>query len=214
MSYPRAVLFDHDGTLVDTEPQWAVAKRKVAEHYGQTWSVEDDHATLGHTVPHAARMFVERGATDPVEHITRELARHVVGSLTGEVPFLPGMRRLLDELRDAGIPAAIVTNALTSVAAATAAGAPDVLVGIVSNEDVTHAKPHPEPYLTAARLLGDAPEDCVAIEDSEPGATSAVAAGMTVVVVPGDKPVPPAPGRVFVDSHERVTLEFLRSLPR
>ena len=212
MAYPRAVLFDHDGTLVDTEPRWAAAKRKVAEHYGQTWNVADDHATLGHTVPHAARMFVERGATDSVAHITGALARHVVESTAGDVPFLPGMRRLLDELGRAGIPAAIVTNALTSVAETTAAGAPEVFTAIVSNEDVDHAKPHPEPYLTGAQLLGVAPEDCVAIEDSEPGAASAVAAGMTVVVVPGDKPVPPAPGRVLVDSHERVTLEFLRSL--
>ena len=56
------------------------------------------------------------------------------------------------------------------------------------------------------------PRNCVAVEDSEPGVRAAVAAGMTVVVVPGDKPVPDGPHRVFVDSHEDVTLEFLRSL--
>lgn len=211
-SYPRAVLFDHDGTLVNTEPLWAVAKRELAQRYGQTWTVEDDHRTLGATVPDAAQILVDRGAPDTVEHITQELARHVIEALEGEVPFLPGIRGLLDELAAAGVPAAIVTNALTSVANTTAQGAPEVLTRIVSNEDVTHAKPHPEPYLTGAHLLGVAPEDCVAIEDSEPGAASAVAAGMTVVVVPGEKPVPPAPGRVFVESHEHLTLEFLRSL--
>ena len=56
------------------------------------------------------------------------------------------------------------------------------------------------------------PRNCVAVEDSDPGVRAAVAAGMTVVVVPGDKPVPDGPHRVFVDSHEDVTLKFLRSL--
>lgn len=212
MSYPLAVLFDHDGTLVNTEPQWAVAKRKVAERYGQSWSVADDHATLGGTVQDAARTFVDRGAPDSVEDITRQLAEHVIGSMDEEIPFLPGIRSLLRELADAGIPAAIVTNALTSVARHTAAGAPEVLTRIVSHDDVTHAKPDPEPYLRGAELLGVAPRDCVAVEDSEPGVRSAVAAGMTVVVAPGDKPVPEGPHRVFVTAHEDVTLDFLRSL--
>ncbi|CAL8899553.1 HAD family hydrolase [Kocuria varians] len=212
MTYPRAVLFDHDGTLVNTEPQWAVAKRKVAQSYHQTWSVEDDHATLGGTVQDAARRIVERGAPDSVDEITRRLAEHVIEATGHEVPFLPGVQSLLRELADAGIPAAIVTNALTSVARTTAAGAPDVLTLIVSHDDVTHPKPDPEPYLTGARLLDVAPRDCVAVEDSEPGVRSAVAAGMTVVVVPGDKPVPEGPHRVFVAAHEDVTLDFLRSL--
>ncbi|MGY4844669.1 HAD family hydrolase [Kocuria sp. MNB10] len=212
MTYPLAVLFDHDGTLVDTEPQWAAAKRKVAQRYDQSWTVEDDHATLGGTVPDAARKFVERGATDSVEDITQQLAEHVIDSMNDRVPFLPGMRSLLSELSEAGIPAAIVTNALSSVAGTTAAGAPDVLTRIVSQDDVTRPKPDPEPYLTGAKLLGVAPRNCVAIEDSEPGVRSAVAAGMTVVVVPGDKPVPDGPHRVFVNAHEDVTLDFLRSL--
>ena len=105
-----------------------------------------------------------------------------------------------------------MTNALGSVARTTSAGAPDVLTRIVSHDDVSRAKPDPEPYLAGARLLGVPPRDCVAVEDSEPGVESAVAAGMTVVVVPGDKPVPEGPHRVFVSSHEDVTLDFLRSL--
>lgn len=212
MTYPQAVLFDHDGTLVDTEPQWAQAKRAVAEHYGQSWSVTDDHATLGGTVQDAARTFVDRGAPDSVEEITERLAQHVLESMGDEIPFLPGVRALLVELRDAGIPAAIVTNALTVIARHTAEGAPEVLTRIVSHDDVTRAKPDPEPYLRGAELLGVEPRNCVAVEDSEPGVRAAVAAGMTVVVVPGDKPVPDGPHRVFVDSHEDVTLEFLRSL--
>lgn len=210
--FPAAVLFDHDGTLVNSEPQWAVAKRAVADRYGVGWSTEDDLATLGRTVPTSARLMVERGAGGTVEAITAELGRAVADSLTGEVPFLPGMRALLDELERAGIPGAVVTNALTVVARGTASGAPEVLRVVVSQEDVEHAKPHPEPYLRAARLLGVDPARCVAVEDSQTGAASAAAAGMPVVVVPGELPVEPAPGFVPVDAHTDVTLAFLRSL--
>lgn len=210
--FPAAVLFDHDGTLVNSEPQWAVAKRAVAERYGVGWSTEDDLATLGRTVPTSARLMVERGAGNTVEAITAELGRAVADSLTGEVPFLPGMRALLDELERAGIPGAVVTNALTVVAQGTASGAPEVLRVVVSQEDVEHAKPHPEPYLRAARLLGVDPARCVAVEDSQTGAASAAAAGMPVVVVPGELSVEPAPGFVPVEAHTDVTLAFLRSL--
>ena len=211
-AFPAAVLFDHDGTLVDSEPQWAVAKRAVAARYGVAWETGDDLLTLGRTVPASAALMVERGAAGTVEGITAELGREVADALTGEVPFLPGMRELLEELAEAGIPGAVVTNALTVVAEGTASGAPGVLRVVVSQEDVEHPKPHPEPYLLAARRLGVDPARCVAIEDSQTGAASAAAAGMPVVVVPGELAVAPAPGLVLVESHTDVTLAFLRSL--
>lgn len=210
--FPAAVLFDHDGTLVDSEPLWAVAKRAVAARYGVEWTVADDLATLGKTVPTSARMLVGRGVPESVEALTAQLGRQVADSTADEVPFLPGMRELLAELAEAGIPGAVVTNALTVVAEGTAAGAPEVLRVVVSQEDVQHPKPHPEPYLLAARRLGVDPARCVAIEDSPTGAASAAAAGMPVVVVPGALPVEPAPGLVLVGAPEDVTLAFLRSL--
>jgi HAD superfamily hydrolase (TIGR01509 family) len=211
-AFPAAVLFDHDGTLVNSEPQWAVAKRAVAARYGVGWSTEDDLTTLGKTVPTSARLMIERGAEGTVEGITEELGREVAGAMAEGVPFLPGIRPLLDELAEAGVPGAVVTNALTVVAQVTASGAPEVLRVVVSQEDVEHAKPHPEPYLLAARRLGVDPARCVAVEDSQTGAASAAAAGMPVVVVPGELPVEPEPGFVLVADHTDVTLPFLRSL--
>ena len=128
------------------------------------------------------------------------------------VPFLPARPQLLDELAEAAIPAAIVTNALAAVIAGTAAAAPHAIRAAVSREDVEHAKPHPEPYRMAAERLMTAPEDCIAVEDSIAGAQSATAAGMPVVIVPGEREVPTEPGFVPVTRHEDVTLELLRSI--
>lgn len=89
-----------------------------------------------------------------MEEITERLAQHVLESMGDEIPFLPGVRALLVELRDAGIPAAIVTNALTVIARHTAEGAPEVLTRIVSHDDVTHAKPDPSRTCAARSCSG------------------------------------------------------------
>jgi beta-phosphoglucomutase-like phosphatase (HAD superfamily) len=77
---------------------------------------------------------------------------------------------------------------------------PGTFTAVITGDEVQHGKPHPEPYLTAAAELGVAPEDCLAIEDSNTGATSAVAAGCTVLCVPHHVPVRAGEGRVFADT--------------
>lgn len=211
-SWPKAVLLDHDGTTVDTEPHWAVAKRAVAAELGQDWTTEDDHEGLGQTVQYSAQMMVDRGAEGDVQDITERIGAKVIEAITDDVPLIPGIPELLEQLRHERIPAALVTNALASVAATTAAALTENIRAVVSREDVEQPKPHPEPYLMAAERLMTAPEDCVAVEDSLAGAQSGVAAGMPVVLVPGDKPVPPQPGFVPVASHAEVTIELLRSI--
>ena len=211
-SWPKAVLLDHDGTLVDTEPEWAVAKRTVAGSFGQDWTDADDQRTLGRTVQESAQLMIDRGADGGLQEITDRIGAEVAAATAERVPFLPARPELLDELAAAGIPAAIVTNALAAVVAGTAAAAPHAIRAAVSREDVVHAKPHPEPYRTAADRVMTAPEDCIAVEDSIAGAQSACAAGMPVVVVPGEREVPLEPGFVPVDRHEDVTLELLRGI--
>ncbi|MDN5573549.1 MAG: HAD family phosphatase [Micrococcales bacterium] len=211
-SWPKAVLLDHDGTLVDTEPEWAIAKRTVARSFGQEWTEEDDMATLGRTVQESAQLMLDRGAEGELQEVTDRIGAEVAAATAEHVPFLPARPQLLDELAEAAIPAAIVTNALAAVIAGTAAAAPHAIRAAVSREDVEHAKPHPEPYLTAAERLMTAPEDCIAVEDSIAGAQSATAAGMPVVIVPGEREVPTEPGFVPVARHEDVTLELLRSI--
>lgn len=211
-SWPKAVLLDHDGTLVNTEPEWAVAKRTVAAAFGQPWTEADDLATLGRTVQDSAQLMIDRGAPGQLQEITDRIGAEVAAATAEHVPFLAGRTELLDELAEEGVPAAIVTNALAAVIAGTAAAAPHAIRAVVTHEDVEHAKPHPEPYLMAAGRLLTAPEDCIAVEDSIAGAESAVAAGMSVLVVPGERAVPSEPGFVHAVDHAEVTLARLRAI--
>lgn len=116
-SWPKAVLLDHDGTLVDTEPEWAIAKRTVARSFGQEWTEEDDMATLGRTVQESAQLMLDRGAQGELQEVTDRIGAEVAAATAEHVPFLPARPQLLDELAEAAIPAAIVTNALAAVIA-------------------------------------------------------------------------------------------------
>ncbi|KAA9395336.1 HAD family phosphatase [Kocuria coralli] len=211
-SWPKAVLLDHDGTTVNTEPEWATAKRAVAAELGLDWSTEDDHEGLGQTVQYSAQMMIDRGAEGEVQEITDRIGAKVVEAIQEDIPLIDGIPELMEQLRREQLPAALVTNALASVVTTTATALSENIRAVVSREDVTNPKPHPDPYLMAAERLMTAPEDCVALEDSQAGAQSAVAAGMPAVLVPGDKPVPWEPGFVPVDAHTKVTLERLRQI--
>ena len=203
-TFPAAILFDHDGTLVDTEPVWAAAKVALTAEFGGTWTEQDTLDCLG---------LRERGVNLPDEEINNRLVAKVHKTLAQQpVEFLPGIEHFLSEVRDAQIPAAVVTNATTSVARRTANAAPEGTFSvIIGNDETTHPKPNPQPYLLAAERLGVDPTQCVAIEDSPSGVRSATAAGMRVIVVPGELEVPAELGTVRL-KHEELTLEAVRAL--
>jgi HAD superfamily hydrolase (TIGR01509 family) len=149
---------------------------------------------------------------EPDEIINR-LTDDVVAQLSVSIPWRPGAQELLRELKKRGIKTALVTMSMTRMAESVANQIPfkafDV---IVAGDMVTHGKPHPEPYLMAARMLGVAPEDCVAFEDSLTGLTSAEAAGTKAVGVTNIVPIPEQPGRIIWPTLEGVTLRDLRKL--
>ncbi|MEW1888232.1 MULTISPECIES: HAD family phosphatase [unclassified Streptomyces] len=210
----QAVFLDMDGTLVDTEGFW--------------WDVEVEvFAGLGHRLDEAWRDVVVGG---PMSRSTGYLIEATGADITLEeaavllndrfekrigngVPLMPGAARLLAELRRHEIPTALVSashrriidRVLDSVGhhhfALTVAG-----------DEVTRTKPHPEPYLTAARGFGADPRLCAVIEDTATGVAAAEAAGCRVVAVPSVSPIAPAEGRVVVGSLEEVNLTFLRNL--
>lgn len=212
-TFPAAILFDHDGTLVDTEPVWAAAKVALAAEFGGTWTEQDTLDCLGLSMQFTLDRLRERGVNLPDEEINNLLVAKVHETLAQQpVEFLPGIERFLSEVREAQIPAAVVTNATTSVARRTANAAPEGTFSvIIGNDETTHPKPNPQPYLLAAERLGVDPTQCVAIEDSPSGVRSATAAGMRVIVVPGELEVPAELGTVRL-KHEELTLQAVRAL--
>jgi HAD superfamily hydrolase (TIGR01509 family) len=117
------------------------------------------------------------------------------------LPWRPGARELLTDLRATDVPCALVTMSwAVQVEPVLHALGDDVFHAVVTGDSVTHGKPHPEPYLTAAAALGLRPEECLAIEDSHTGATSAESAGCTVLCVPNHVPIPPGERRIIADT--------------
>jgi HAD superfamily hydrolase (TIGR01509 family) len=207
MSLPAAVLWDMDGTLVDTEPYWIAAEHEIVEEHGGTWSDEFAHQLVGNDLLVSA-MFIKDNSAVPwePERIVDELLDRVISRVTEHVPWRPGARELLSALQDEGVPSALVTMSWRSLADAVVGALPEgTFAAVVTGDEVSHGKPHPEPYRAAARLLGVSPEDCVAIEDSPTGVRSAVAAGVPTLAVPHVVAVPEIRGAVHLDTLSGLT---------
>ncbi|MFE0676823.1 HAD-IA family hydrolase [Streptomyces sp. NPDC058867] len=205
----QAVLFDMDGTLVDTERLWWEAVTRVA---GRPLTGADEPQVLGRPVEHTAAWLAVttgRPAADLAEALHREFADRV---RAGIVPR-PGALGLLDALAREGVPTALVTASPRAVADTVLAvlGADRFAVSVTA-DDTEHTKPAPDPYLAACRALGVDPAACVAVEDTPTGVSSAEAAGCTVLAVPSLAPIPPAPGRTVRPGLTDVTPDALRAL--
>jgi HAD superfamily hydrolase (TIGR01509 family) len=216
MSLPAAVLWDMDGTLVDTEPYWIGAEHAIVEEHGGTWSDEFAHELVGNDLMVSAAFIRQNSPiTWADERIVDELLVRVVARVRDHVPWRPGARELLGALADEGVPSALVTMSWRSLADAVVDALPTgTFAAVVTGDEVPHGKPHPAPYHRAAHLLGVEPRACVAIEDSPTGVRSAVAAGVPTLAVPHVVPVPPTPGAVHVGSLRGMTPQRLAELAR
>jgi HAD superfamily hydrolase (TIGR01509 family) len=191
-----------DGTLVDTEPYWIDVEYALVEEYGGTWSREHALNLVGNDLLLSGEYIREHGGVplEPAQIVDR-LLDGVIARIRDRVPWRPGAVELLAHLRATGVPCALVTMSYERfVAPVLDALPPGSFAAVVTGDAVTVGKPHPEPYLTAAALLGVDAGECLAIEDSNTGAKSAEAAGCTVLVVPNHVPVLDGQRRVFRDS--------------
>lgn len=196
--FPAAVLWDMDGTIVDTEPYWMLAETELVESFGGTWTHEDALQLVGSGLWHSARVLQSHGVKLGEDEIIEALTTRVIEQVRVLVPWRPGAKELLLELHDKGIPSALVTMSIRRLA---------VLVvelidfpafqAIVAGDDVEHSKPHPEPYLKGAAALGFEATECVAIEDSSTGLASAVASGAVSIGVPLMVPISEGPGHTI-----------------
>jgi HAD superfamily hydrolase (TIGR01509 family) len=212
-----AVLFDMDGTLVDSEPLWAVSMDRVAVRLGGSLSPEMATATTGQSIPTSVGMLLEDlGSGESIEETTSLLLALTAEVFAEDLLWQPGAEDLIDALRAAGIRTALVTNSPRSLVDVALAG----LLGehrfdvTVCADEVAVGKPSPVPYLTAMERLGLTAADCLAVEDSPSGTAAAVAAGIAVLVVPSEVEVPEGPGRIFASSLLGATVEELQHIHR
>jgi HAD superfamily hydrolase (TIGR01509 family) len=211
------VLFDMDGTLVDSEKVWSVGLDELAAHYGGTLSAPARAAMVGTSMAESMQILhtdLGQPWRDP-RHSVEWLEARVAELFADGLAWRPGAARLLAELGAAGVPMALVTatrRPLVEVALRTIGRTH--FAAVVCGDDVEETKPHPMPYLTAARLLGADVRRCVAIEDSPTGVASARAAGAVVLAVPCEVRLPHLPGVTQVDSLAEVDLAYLADLAR
>ena len=192
----KAVLWDMDGTIVDTEPYWIAAEHALVEAHGGTWSHEQAMQLVGQSLTFSAGLLQQAGVKLEIREIIDSLTAEVISSVRQQVPWRPGARELLEELHQAGVRCALVTMSEGPLARQVVDSLPRPYFEIlVTGDTVTRGKPHPEAYLTAVELLQERDPElgihhCVALEDSVPGVAAAVASGVATVAVPHIVPLP------------------------
>ena len=209
-----AVLFDMDGTIIDSEPYWMASEQALAAEHNGTWTANDGLDIIGMDLDESSKLFKDR-ANIPLEpeEIKNRLTNDVQSKLARAVPWRPGAKELLLELRKRNVKTALVTMALHRMAQQVVDAIPfDAFDVIVAGDDVTRGKPHPEAYEKAAALLGFHPSKCIAFEDSVTGLTSAEAAGTYAIGIPNIIEIPQKPDRVLWPTLEGVTFKQLRKL--
>ncbi|RCS95801.1 HAD family phosphatase [Brevibacterium aurantiacum] len=196
MTNPAAVLWDMDGTLVDTEPYWIRAETELMNAHGIDWSEEQGLEFVGNDLLTSAAMMQDAGLDLPALEIVDTLLDEVVAKIEASVPFRPGALEFLDAIVSAGIPCVMVTMSYRRLAEAVISACPEgSFVGLIAGDEVSAGKPDPEPYLKGAALLGLEPGACVALEDSKPGLASAEAAGTIAIGIPHLVELEQRPGR-------------------
>lgn len=207
----RAVVFDMDGLLLDTEVVWQAAEEALFAAHGAVFTREDKIAVIGTAFDTTARYFADRLGYPPERGaaLVDELLEHMAEALRRDVAGRPGAIELVARLRGR-VPLALATNSprrLADAALATA-GLTDVFDVIVTSDDVDRFKPDPDIYLLACRRLGLEPGAVLALEDSAAGIASAKAAGLACIAVPQFAETDVAAADRVIDSLEELIPEF------
>ena len=214
----QAVLWDMDGLLVDTEPLWTVAEEELAVRLGGVFTAELKAAIVGTRLDVAVPLFLQH-LGHPVTPAAVEangawLLQRMVALYARPLPLRPGAAALLAAVAAAGVPQALVSSSFRVLVDAVLAHGTGPFTLTVGGDEVARGKPDPEPYTTAARLLGVDRARCVVLEDSPSGVASGEAAGCAVVAVPSVAGVHLEPGRrrLVVPTLADVTPADLRAL--
>ncbi|MEU5809875.1 MULTISPECIES: HAD family hydrolase [unclassified Streptomyces] len=210
----QAVLLDMDGTLVDTEGFWWDAEVDVFAELGHRLEESWRDVVVGGPMSRSLGFLIEAtGVTVDLAELSVLLNERFEARIADQVPLMPGAERLLSELARHNVPTALVSASHRRVIDRILGSlGPERFTTTVAGDEVPRTKPHPDPYLLAARTLGAHPSRCAVIEDTATGVAAAEAAGCRVIAVPSVGLIAPAPGRTVVRSLEDVDLAFLRAL--
>ena len=180
----KAVFWDLDGTLIDSEPLWHDGEIEIAEANNGHWTEDLGWECSGTPVPDVARKMIEHGCTLSVEEIDVQLKAYVFEHEKIAMPWIDGVQDTLRSLKDAGVPCMLVSTSPRPIVENVLGVAPGLFAGYVCGDDDAKHKPDPAPYLLAASKLGIAPEDmkyCAVMEDTLVGLTAGAASGATVI---------------------------------
>jgi HAD superfamily hydrolase (TIGR01509 family) len=189
----RAVIFDLDGVLVDSEQVWDAARRQLTEHSGGRWSESATQDMMGMSSTEWSRyMYEELGVKMPPEEISAAVVKRMEGLYREHLPLIPGACEAVERVA-ARWPLGLASSANRPVIEVVLelSGLGYFFETTVSTEEVARGKPAPDVYLEAARRLRVDPALCAAVEDSSSGILSAHAAGMRVVAIP-NRTFPPS----------------------
>ncbi|MEY4617856.1 MAG: hypothetical protein RL101_42 [Actinomycetota bacterium] len=216
MTKPAAVLWDMDGTIVDSEHYWLSSEQELAASAGKIWTEQDGLNMIGMSLYDSSRLIKQKLDLElETDEIIDRLTNSVISKLDQSLPWRPGAKELLMAVRDAGIPTALVTMSMRRNADAVVARMGfDAFDEIIAGDQVEHGKPHPEPYLKAAEKLGVKIEHCIAFEDSISGLHSAEASGAIAIGVPNLVQIPSRAGRILWPTLSGVTVADLEVIYR
>jgi HAD superfamily hydrolase (TIGR01509 family) len=189
---PAAVIFDCDGTLVDSEPLSRRAWERSLAPYGYQVTDEDLRACVGRSYPHTHGHFAARAPLPGAEAFWPLYSRELFALIDAElVPFADAVGAAV-ELRRRGVPLAVASSSARERLERTLVrgGLSEIFGVTVAGDEVARGKPAPDMFLAAAQRLGVEPSGCIAVEDSVPGVQSALAAGMVAVAVARESPRP------------------------
>jgi len=203
-----AILFDMDGTLIDSEPLWLKAEIEVMAEVGCHWDEQDQINCLGGPAERTERYMQERSQNiKPYGYFINRLHEVMRARITNELDLIPNALSLLKECKDAGIKTALVTassrDLMTIVLKRFPPGTFDV---VVSGDDVEKSKPDPAPYLLAAKQLSVDVLKCLVLEDSITGVQSGLSSGAKVIGIPHLVQMSEHPNLRVISSLDEITL--------
>ncbi|MEU2585406.1 HAD family phosphatase [Streptomyces avermitilis] len=185
---PTSVVFDLDGTLVDSEPNYFEAARHLLAEQGITDFTWADHEQyVGISTQESLELWKERyGIEVPLDGLLADMNRRYLALARASTPVYPEMRKFVELLAGEGVPMAVASGSSPEAIEAilTGTGLATWLTTVVSADEVAQGKPAPDVFLEAARRLGVSPANCVVLEDAVPGAAAAHAAGMRCIAIP------------------------------